>query len=293
MTNKKGTYAGMLSGLFWGLGLTISGIIFSLYDILPFIISIVHDFLSIFLLAIIILIKYKKIDYKIFYNIKNYSVVIAAILAGPVGMQLNLFAVKYIGASLTSAVTAIYPALAVLLSVFILKHKVNKQIFIGVGLIVIGLFSQTFEVINYNVGIYIGILFAFLCALAWASESVLSSYAMQNNLKPLEALFIRQITSFLIYLLIIPMVKVNLDFSNYNINIYYLVIFLVFSNMASYIFYYVAIDNLQPSKATGLNVSYVLWTVIFSYLFLETQVSLKIILTSIIITIGVYKIIKE
>ncbi|MTV85821.1 EamA/RhaT family transporter, partial [Streptococcus pneumoniae] len=50
---------------------------------------------------------------------------------------------------------------------------------------------------------YIGILCALICALAWGSESVLSSFAMESELSELEALLIRQVTSFLSYLVIV------------------------------------------------------------------------------------------
>ena len=77
MKNKSGITFGLFSGVFWGLGLTISAYIFSLYNVSPFVVAFVHDFISIFILAAILLIKYKKIDFKIFTNIKNISVTIA------------------------------------------------------------------------------------------------------------------------------------------------------------------------------------------------------------------------
>ena len=46
-----------------------------------------------------------------------------------------------------------------------------------------------------------------------------------------------------------------------------LIVFAAF-NMISYLAYYIAINRLQPAKATGLNVSYVVWTVLFAVIFL-------------------------
>ena len=102
MKNKIGVSAGLLSGMFWGLGLAISAYIFSLYNVSPFAVAVIHDFISIFVLLAIILIKYKRINFKIFTNIKSVSVIVGALLAGPIGMQCNLYAVKYIGSGLTS-----------------------------------------------------------------------------------------------------------------------------------------------------------------------------------------------
>lgn len=288
---KNKVYTGLFSGLFWGLGLTLSGLLFSIFDVSPFLVSLVHDFFSIIFLGILIFIKYGKINFKIFYSMKNYSLVLAAVLAGPLGMQFNLYAVKYVGAGFASAVTAIYPALAVLLSIIFLKNKVNKETIVGIILIVIALFAQTFE-ISSGSRTYLGILFGLLCALSWASESVLSSYAMSNDLRPIEALFIRQITSFLAYLLIIIFNKVDFNFVTKG-NFILIVAGVVLANMVSYLLYYVAINYLQPSKATGLNVTYVIWTAVFSFIILGTDLTIRTIITSSVIIVGVYIITRE
>ena len=86
--------------IFWGLGLTISAYIFSIFtDLSPFVVAAAHDFLSIFILLAFLLVKEGKVRLSIFLNIRNVSVIIGALLAGPIGMQANLYAVKYIGSS--------------------------------------------------------------------------------------------------------------------------------------------------------------------------------------------------
>ena len=131
-----------------------------------------HDFLSIFILLAFLLVKEGKVRLSIFLNIRNVSVIIGALLAGPIGMQANLYAVKYIGSSLASSVSAIYPAVSVLLAFFILKHKVSKNTVFGVFLIIAAIIAQTYKVEQVN-SFYIGILCALVCAIAWGSESVL------------------------------------------------------------------------------------------------------------------------
>ena len=91
--------------MFWGLGLTISAYIFSIFtDLSPFVVAAAHDFLSIFILLGYLLFKEGKVRFSIFLNIRNVSVIVGALLAGPIGMQANLYAVKYIGSSLASSV---------------------------------------------------------------------------------------------------------------------------------------------------------------------------------------------
>ena len=197
MKNKNGVSFGLLSGIFWGLGLTISAYIFSIFtDLSPFVVAAAHDFLSIFILLAFLLVKEGKVRLSIFLNIRNVSVIIGALLAGPIGMQANLYAVKYIGSSLASSVSAIYPAISVLLAFFFLKHKISKNTVFGIILIIAGIIAQTYKVEQVN-SFYIGILCALVCAIAWGSESVLSSFAMESELSEIEALLIRQVTSFL------------------------------------------------------------------------------------------------
>ena len=291
MKNKSGISFGLFSGLFWGLGLTISAYIFSLYNVSPFVVAFVHDFISIFILAAILLIKYKKIDFKIFTNIRNISVIIGALLAGPIGMQCNLYAVKYIGGGLTSSITAVYPAVSVILAIVFLKHKVSKKTIIGIALIIAGIFAQSYTSEQVN-SFYIGFLFALICAVAWGSESVLSSYAMSNNLTEIETLLIRQVTSFLAYLVIVLFKGFSVT-EVADVKLEGLIFIFVLSNMVSYILYYMSINRLKPAKATGLNVSYVVWTVVFSAIFLGIGLSTLVIITSLVIMLGVYIIIKD
>lgn len=291
MKNKSGISFGLFSGLFWGLGLTISAYIFSLYNVSPFIVAFVHDFISIFILAAILLIKYKKIDFKIFTNIRNISVIIGALLAGPIGMQCNLYAVKYIGGGLTSSITAVYPAVSVILAIVFLKHKVSKKTIVGIALIIAGIAAQSYTSEQVN-SFYIGFLFALICAIAWGSESVLSSYAMSNNLTEIETLLIRQVTSFLAYLVIVLFKGFSVT-EVADVKLGGLIFIFVLSNMVSYIMYYMSINRLKPAKATGLNVSYVVWTVVFSAIFLGIGLSTLVVITSLVIMLGVYIIIKD
>ena len=291
MKNKSGITFGLFSGVFWGLGLTISAYIFSLYNVSPFVVAFVHDFISIFILAAILLIKYKKIDFKIFTNIRNISVIIGALLAGPIGMQCNLYAVKYIGGGLTSSITAVYPAVSVILAIVFLKHKVSKKTIVGIALIIAGIFAQSYTSEQVN-SFYIGFLFALICAVAWGRDSVLSYYAMSNNLTEIETLLIRQVTSFLAYLVIVLFNGFSVS-EVADVKLGGLIFIFVLSNMISYIAYYMSINRLKPAKATGLNVSYVVWTVVFSAIFLGIGLSTLVVITSLVIMLGVYIIIKD
>ncbi|MDU1527342.1 MAG: DMT family transporter, partial [Gemella haemolysans] len=203
----------------------------------------------------------------------------------------NLYAVKYIGSGLTSSITAIYPAVSVILAVIFLKNKVSSKTIIGIALIIVGIFIQSYKSEQVE-SFYLGFMFALICAIAWGSESVLSSYAMKNNLNELETLLIRQVTSFLAYLVIILFNGLGIE-TSLDVKFGGLIVFFVVSNMVSYILYYMAINRLEPAKATGLNVSYVVWTIIFSMIFVGLAVNVQLVVTSLIIILGVYVIVRE
>ena len=70
MKTKNGVSFGLLSGVFWGLGLTISAYIFSIFtDLSPFVVAAAHDFLSIFILLGYLLFKEGKVRFSIFLHI--------------------------------------------------------------------------------------------------------------------------------------------------------------------------------------------------------------------------------
>ena len=54
----------------------------------------------------------------------------------------------------------------------------------------------------------------------------------------------------------------------------------------SYIFYYNSIDKIGPVKATGLNITYSIWAIVFEMVFLDTPITARLILCSILIIIG-------
>lgn len=138
---------------------------FDFTDLSPFVVAATHDFFEHLYLTSFSLGKRRKVRLSIFLNIRNVSVIIGALLAGPIGMQANLYAVKYIGSSLASSVSAIYPAISVLLAFFFEAQDFENTVF-GIVLIIGGIIAQTYKVEQVN-SFYIGILCALVCAIAW------------------------------------------------------------------------------------------------------------------------------
>ena len=103
-----------------------------------------------------------------------------------------------------------------------------------------------------------------------------------------QALQIRQFVSAIFYgTIIIPIIGgVGLSKIIITSNISILICFTALIGTASYMFYYKAIDRIGPVKATGLNITYCIWSIIFDVVILGNCITLKLILCSVLIIIG-------
>lgn len=288
----KWQFIALVSAIFWALSLTINMYLLTLMGYSPIMVAVFTDLFSVLILIILFIFKYKKLPFYILKNIKGYTVIIGAILAGPIGMVCNNYAIKSMGASLTASITAIYPVIAIVLSVLFLHQIVNFKVYFGVILIVISVIIQNYSFTASSINIY-GIIFASIAAFSWGSESVLSSYAMKNNLTEAETLFLRQFTSVIAYTCIfLPLVGKDL-IKDINFNIIIFMLLMAILNILSYYCYYLAINNTVVAIATGLNSSYIVLVPFFSYFLLGLSISIKTILLSIFIFIGVFLIVRS
>ncbi|MBQ9012696.1 MAG: EamA family transporter, partial [Bacilli bacterium] len=123
----------------------------------------------------------------------------------------------------------------------------------------------------------------------WSLESVICAYGMKDDeINPEQALQIRQLVSGITYgIIIIPIISgIELTKTVMVSNILPLIIITALIGTLSYIFYYRAIDSIGPVKATGLNVTYSIWSIIFDVLFVGSQITLKLVICAILIIIG-------
>lgn len=285
MNKNKGYIIGLSSGMFWSIAMTFSSYVFSAYGISPITIAIFNDVFGFLMLVLFFTYKYKNIPLHIFKNAKNYAVVLGAILAGPIGMVCYNYAISSIGSSITASITATYPAFALVFSILLLKKKFTFRIYLAIFIIVISLIIQ-----NYNPGssnfVVMGLITALISAMAWGSESVLTSFAMMDELSEYEAIFLRQCTSILAYGLIIMPFSFNKVVSDINMKVVPFIFLIALFNLLSYIAYYKTINDIDVPTATGLNSSYVIFAPILSFLFLKENISLKVAIMSVFILMG-------
>ncbi|MCC8460039.1 DMT family transporter [Photorhabdus aegyptia] len=296
-TNNKITANayGLSSGVFWGL----SGVLFALLLkntalscclFIPIVLAFLNDMISCGYMFIYLMVKGKyRAICLIPKNKKNGIIILAAIFGGPIGMSCYILAIQYIGISYTATISATYPAIGALISFFLLKDRIHLIGILGLILAVVCTMILGYSASTQTISGWIGFLFAFICALGWSSEVVISSYGMNKDIPADIAYFIRQLSSSVGYLVIIilfihPFPSIVNIFSN--TGLYSLLFFTSLVATLSYLFYYKAICMLQPIRAMSLNITYAIWAVIFACLLVDEPISIKLVLLCVGVSAG-------
>lgn len=297
---SKGLTLGVMSGLLWGLDTVLTGIILSMVPFVeiektiflaPFISAFLHDmFSSLWLILYMIITKQLSQLIKAIKTRSGKFICIAAIFGGPIGMAAYLLAIKYIGAGYTASISSIYPAIGAFWAYLFLKEKLSKKGFIGLAISILSVIILGYSPDKISGGNYLlGFSLALVCVLGWSLESVICAYGMKDDeVNPSQALQIRQLVSALFYgIIIIPIIGgIGLTGEAILSNVLVWICFTALVGTASYLFYYTAIDSIGPVKATGLNITYSIWAIIFDIVILGNPVTLKLIICSVLIIIG-------
>lgn len=297
--SKFGVVSALSSGALWGLDTTISGLILMMSPYIsinetiflaPVIAAFLHDFSSAIWMTIFSIIK-KDFRHTIVLlrSRSGKFVAIAALFGGPIGMMGYLIAISNIGPGYTAAISAMYPAAGAFFSYIFLGVKLSKKGWLGlsmsiVSIIILGYSPDTSNVVNFP----LGFIAAIVCVVGWSLESVICAYGMKEDVSPKEALTIRQMTSSVVYLLIVLFIIKGGTFTVEALtskSMIYMVLTALVGTL-SYICYYTGIDTIGPVKATGLNITYSIWAMIFSMIILGGQFSLKLVLCSLLIIFG-------
>ena len=153
------------------------------------------------------------------------------------------------------------------------------------SIIILGYIPNQDVTINFVLGFGC----ALICVIGWSLESVICAYGMKDDeVSPTQALQIRQLVSAIVYgIIVVPLFGgIGLSKAVIVSNLTPMILGVALIGTLSYIFYYTAIDEIGPVKATGLNITYSIWAIVFDMLFLGTPITGKLILCSILIIIG-------
>ncbi|MEK6189838.1 MAG: DMT family transporter, partial [Carnobacterium alterfunditum] len=131
--------------------------------------------------------------------------------------------------------------------------------------------------------------FALICVIGWASEAVIIAYGLKaQEISDRLALQIRQLTSAIFYgAIIIPFVRGwSFTLSILSTKTAAIILLAALFGTASYLFYYKAINKIGASKAMTLNITYSAWSIVFGAISLNEEVSLRSVISALIIVGG-------
>ncbi|WP_425804202.1 DMT family transporter [Desulfitobacterium sp. Sab5] len=297
---KKGIASGLIAGTAWGLDGVLMGMVLALAPLtnnmslfaVPVVGACLHDGFAALWLFIHNVINGKWRDYARTLKTKPAKMImLAAVLGGPIGSSGNLLGIYFAGASYTAAITAAYPAIGAILGFVFLKEKIAPRVWAGILLAVLGSFIVGFtppEGANYP-HFYLGLGFAAVAAIGWALEGVISTHGMDLVDSDI-AIGIREATSFLVYIfVIIPLcgkTAYQMLFASLNSSPGLFIAVIGMIGAISVLSWYRAMNMTGVSRAMGLNVTYALWSVFFSWLLNHLQITPNLIFGVVIISIG-------
>lgn len=276
-------FSGLMSGLLWALNSIALGIAMSMSPFVsteqaiflaPFVATFLNDFFSSMYMLIMSAIKRQlKTTLKTVISKSGLWIVLASLIGGPIGMTGYVLSIKYMGSSIASVASAIYPAIGVLCARLFLKEKMRWYQYVCLVLTMLGIYGMSYspniEISNF----LLGLLGTAMCSIGWGLEAVLIAKGMKENVSSSVALTIRQTTSWLTYaIIVLPCLQYfnawSFTASLFNVvNTQWLIPVIMLAGLfgtASYLFYYYSIDKIGATKALPLNVTYVAWTVVLS-----------------------------
>lgn len=294
------TLTGLSAGIFWALdtvilGIALSETVFSqnaqAVFLAPFVSAFLHDFCSCVWMLFYTARKrqFGKVRHALSVKSGRF-IILGALFGGPVGMTGYVFAIRYLGASYTAMVSAMFPALGAFLSWIFLKERLKKVQLAGfclsvLGMVLLGYFVRGAEPENF----VLGFACALLCVAGWAAEVMICAYGMKDpEVDNGQALMIRQAVSCLTCGIVILNAVRGWGFtcSVMGTKAFGIIALSAFFGTASYLCYYKTIRRMGPTKAMALNITYAVWAIPFSYLLLDTVPEPGNVLCSILILAG-------
>jgi drug/metabolite transporter (DMT)-like permease len=300
-SNRESGRGGIVSGAF-------SGVTFGLYSAVvafvltkdplagavsvfaaPFVVSAINDTLSALWLMIWNIYKgrLKKL-LRCLLTKPGLVVIAGAVLGGPVAGGAYLVAINSAGAA-AIPISAMYPFFGTVFARFFLKQTVSKRTVVGILLCIAGaavISSGGSE--NTAVNFTFGIICAFIAAIGWGAEGVLAVFAT-SKIDYSVAVNIRQgISGLTVLFLLIPIINANRLLGDVigNLNIVIIIAGTAVLSAVTFFLWYKANKTAGVAAGMSLNISYVLWGVLFTSIFTKEPLAPVVIAGTLFIAIG-------
>lgn len=230
-------------------------------------------------------------------------VILGACIGSICGMGGYMTALRFIDPAYVLPITSLYPAVAAVLAVFVLKERISTRAWLGLGFCVFGAVVIGYSPPNVEVNshlFYWGLFFAVLASVGWGAEGVCATSGMDFILPPLALNIYYMVSSFLYLCIFIPLMScivlpqaggwsILADFASSKG-----ILFIMLGGLIgtfSYLAWYRAMNMTGVSRAMALNISYALWGLLFSIVFTDTTVTGNLIIGAIVIFVGMFLVI--
>jgi len=270
-TQHGGKRYGFFSGALWGLDTVVLAIALAMipfdgFDQSALAGAVLHDVACALILVIYMALRGRlKETWTALHTRPGKSVIVAALLGGPIGMSGYLIAIDNIGPGLTAIISTFYPVAFI----FLKERMAPRQIvalLVALGAIVVTGLSATSDPVGDGNAI-LGVAGALACVIGWGSEAVILTWGMRDEAVDNEvALQIRETTSAVVYLFIVAPIAGVFGFTLHSLaHLSAGVVALAgLAGTASYLFYYKALSAIGASRGMALNISYSAWAIIFA-----------------------------
>lgn len=214
-------------------------------------------------------------------------IVLGSLLGGPIANGAYLVGLANAGAYAIpiSATCGLFGALFAWL---FLKQKPTKRVAFGMLIVIVGAITINLVKPEAAPNFTLGIICAFIAAICWGLEGVISSYG-GSLLDSDVAVNIRELISGLVILvIIIPVIK-ELPLLRDTFSAVTPIFWLIASGLSaavSFLTWYKANSTVGTAIGMSLNVTYAFWGVFFSILFLGQKLTSTIVIGSVLIIIG-------
>lgn len=292
----SGITAGLISGLTYGLYTTlvlVAGYYEPLISVVallavPFVTSGLNDFFAGLWLLIYNAKKgrVKEIGRSL-NTFPGKMVVVGALVGGPIANGAYLAGLALAGAY-AIPISATCSLFGSLFAWIFLKQKPTKRVVLGMVICVAGAITINWVKPEGNSNFTLGIIFAFIAAISWGLEGMISSYG-GSMLDTDVAVNIRDLVSGVVTLIILVPIVGAFPLLTETIAAGMPVLILAISGLSaavSFLCWYKSNSMVGCAIGMSLNVTYAFWGVLFCVLFLGETLTATIVLGSVIIVIG-------
>lgn len=228
-------------------------------------------------------------------------VIAGALIGAFFGMGGYMVALQLASPAYVLPITTLYPAVASVMAVFVLKERIPLRAWFGLCLCIIGAGTISYMPPDGQTGtfFYWGLIFAAIAAVGWGAEGVLATSGM-DFIEPIIALNIYYSISAVLYVVIlVPLVSL-LAFPETGLATPLAFIsspgalFVMAAGLCgagSYFCWYSAMSMTGVSRAMALNISYALWGILLAAIFTEVHITATLVIGALIIFSGMFLVI--